>query len=84
MPNISWLIRRLKAMSIPEVAWRLSQKSIEKQERAAFKGQKRQVISALFNPALSGLTPDESKLRLNYGNAGFSLNTAVHLLSGAD
>ena len=84
MPNISWLIRRLKAMSIPEVAWRLSQKKIEKQEQASFKGQRKQVISAVFNPALVHLVPDADRLRLNYENTAFSCNTAIHLLSGAD
>ncbi len=84
MPNISWLIRRLKAMSIPEVAWRLSQKSIEKKEQAAFKGKKQPVISAVFNPALSGLKPDADRLYLNYGNTACSCNTAIHLLSGFD
>lgn len=29
MAKVSWLIKRLKAMSIPEVLWRLSQKCIE-------------------------------------------------------
>ena len=84
MPNISWLIRRLKAMSIQEVAWRLSQKKIEKQEQASFKGQRKQVISAIFNPALAHLVPDADRLRLNYENTAFSCNTAIHLLSGAD
>ena len=84
MPSISWLIKRLKAMSIPEVAWRLSQKRIEKQEQASFKGERRQVISAVFNPALAGLTPDADKLHLNYRNPVFSCHTAIHLLSGAN
>lgn len=84
MPNISWLIRRLKAMSIPEVAWRLSQKAIEKKESAAFKGQRRAVSSAVFNSALSALAPDADRLGLNLDNAAFSCNTAIHLLAGAD
>lgn len=84
MPNISWLIRRLKAMSIPEVAWRLSQKTIEKREQAAFKGKNRQITSAVFRPALAGLQADAVGLRLNSGNTAFACNTAIHLLSGAD
>lgn len=84
MPNISWLIRRLKAMSIPEVAWRLSQKSLEKKEQAAFRNERRQVISSVFNSALAGLTPDADRLRLNFSNVAFSRNTAIRLLAGAD
>ncbi len=84
MPSVSWLIKRLKAMSIPEVAWRLSQKRIEKREQASFKGKRRQAVSAVFNPALAGLIPDADRLHLNFGNAAFSCNTAIHLLSGAD
>lgn len=32
MADFAWLVRRLKAMSAPEVAWRISQKAIQKSE----------------------------------------------------
>ena len=84
MANAAWIIKRLKAMSIPEVLWRFSQKTLEKKEQARFRNDACPVISKLFNPRLSGLKPDAEKLRMNWGNPDFSCRTAIHLLSGAD
>lgn len=33
MADIMWLIRRLKAMSVPEVTWRVSQKLLQKKRK---------------------------------------------------
>ena len=84
MPNISWLVRRLKAMSIPEVLWRISQKALEKKEQAAFGSHACPVAEKVFNASLAGLKPDAARLKLNWDNADYSCNTAIHLLSGAD
>lgn len=40
MADFAWLVRRLKAMSAPEVAWRISQKAIQKSEENRFKSRK--------------------------------------------
>ena len=32
MADVVWLVKRLKAMSIPEVEWRVSQKVLQKNE----------------------------------------------------
>lgn len=84
MANVSWLIRRLKAMSIPEVLWRLSQKKIQKQEEKRFSGSRIDVTSEVFNKKLGSLTAHPERLCINYENRTFALNTAIHLLSGAD
>lgn len=84
MPKLNWLIRRLKAMSPEEVAWRLSQKALEKREQAAFGKERRAVNEAVFHRRLAALRPDGKRLCLNTANRDFALNTAIHLLGGAD
>lgn len=84
MANVSWLIRRLKAMSIPEVLWRLSQKNIQKQEKKRFSGSRIDVTSEVFNKKLESLTAHPERLCINHENRAFTLNTTIHLLSGAD
>ncbi len=82
MTDIAWFIRRLKAMSIPEVAWRVSQKIIQKHEQKKYGTAKISVAEKLFNQKLRGLHIDVSKMRLNYRNEKISLNTEIPLLGG--
>ena len=84
MASVSWLIRRLKAMSIPEVLWRLSQKCIQKKEEKQFGKESILVSSSVFNSSLSSLQPQPERLYINYDNTAYELNTAIHLLAGAD
>lgn len=84
MASVSWLIRRLKAMSIPEVLWRLSQKSIQKKEEEQFRKERIPVSSTVFNSGLSSLQPHPERLHINFDNTAYELNTAIHLLAGAD
>ena len=84
MANISWLIRRLKAMSIPEVLWRLSQKNIQKKEEKRFNDSRIAITSDVFNEKLGSLTAYPERLHINYENRTFALNTTIRLLSGAD
>lgn len=84
MANVSWLIRRLKAMSIQEVLWRLSQRKIQKQEEKKFSSSRIDVTSKVFNESLLSLTAHPERLHINLENRVFTLNTAIHLLSGAD
>jgi len=84
MANVSWLIRRLKAMSIPEVLWRLSQKNIQKQEEKRFNGSRIDITSEVFNEKIGSLTAHLERLHINYENKTFALNKTIHLLSGAD
>ena len=84
MANVSWLIQRLKAMSIPEVLWRLSQKRIQKQEEGQFGESRIAVTKEVFNKKLSSLQAHPERMRLNYDNHNYELNTSIHLLAGAD
>lgn len=35
MADMMWLLQRLKAMSVPEVCWRLTQKVVQKMKKDA-------------------------------------------------
>lgn len=83
MANVSWLIRRLKAMSIPEVLWRLSQKKIQNKEEKKYGEKKVSVIAEIFNPNLDSLVPNAENLHINYDNKEYGLNSIIHLLAGA-
>lgn len=82
MTNTRWLIRRLKAMSIPEVAWRLHQKLIQKKETAYFKPHKTPVTERVFSHELEELRLNAAKMHLNLKNKGGSTKTAIPLLGG--
>jgi len=84
MANVSWLIRRLKAMSIPEVLWRLSQKNIQKQEERRFSNSRINVTSKVFDEKYLSLEAHPERLFINHENSSYSLNTAIHLLAGAN
>jgi hypothetical protein len=50
MANVSWPYKKLKAMSIPEVLWGLSQKITRKaMKRKRFNGFRIDVTSEVFN-----------------------------------
>ncbi|MCC8029737.1 MAG: heparinase, partial [Lachnospiraceae bacterium] len=84
MADIRWLMRRLKAMSIPEVTWRLSQKQIQKKEEKQFRTAKCSVTDRLFDRKLEGLAPDPGKMHLNLENREYSLATSIPLPGGYD
>lgn len=84
MADIAWLMRRLKAMSIPEIAWRLSQKQIQKSEEKRFRSSKCSVVDELFDTKLEGLNLDADKMHLNFENEDYSLAHSIPLLGGYD
>lgn len=84
MANFAWLIRRLKAMSVSEVVWRVSQKVLQKREEKKFKVHKSAVTDAIFNGKLSALHLNEDRMKLNWANHNFTLNISIPLLGGYD
>lgn len=63
--NISWYINRLRAMSLPEILWRLEQKKVEKAERSTFGKQQMQMIEGVFYEGKEDLTFHMEKLPLS-------------------
>ncbi len=83
MASVKWKIQRLRAMSAPEVYWRLAQKRIQNIEKKTFAQNRIAVTEAVFNKELSNLEFQYEKLGLNYGNSKYGLNTEIRLLAGA-
>lgn len=82
MADFAWLMRRLKAMSLPEVAWRISQRRIQKKEAKRFQQNRTAVCGSVFYSELAGLRIHAEKLHLNLSNEDYSLGTAIPLLGG--
>lgn len=82
MADIGWLFRRLRAMSAPEIAWRVLQKALQKKEEKLYKLKPVAVISTLFNEKLVALKPQAGQLYINYENSEFSVDQDIALLGG--
>ena len=84
MADVVWLVKRLKAMSIPEVEWRVSQKVLQKNVEGKYKSHKVAVTETLFNKKLQNVHLNEEKMHINWDNNNFSLCTTIPLLGGYD
>lgn len=83
MTDMAWRLKRLKAMSLPEVMWRVSQKRIQAKEKKRFQHHVA-ICDALFNEKLGDLRIMPQCLHLNKKNNNFSLNTTIPLLGNYD
>ena len=84
MADFAWLVRRLKAMSVPEVVWRVSQNALQKSEEKRFRARKSDVTDTLFNEKVSALQLNVDRMHLNWNNNHFSLSTQIPLLGEYD
>ena len=84
MADFAWLVRRLKAMSVPEVVWRVSQKALQKSEEKRFRARKSDVPDNLLNEKVSALQLNVDRMHLNWNNNHFSLSTQIPLLGEYD
>ncbi len=84
MADIAWLMNRLKAMSIPEVMWRVSQKMVQKNEKTRFAKKKILVTSAIFYKKYKDLVISPKRSYLNLSNEQYTLNDTINLLENYD
>lgn len=84
MSRINWYLNRLRAMSVPEVAWRIAQRRLQQQERRRFGKRHVAVTDGCFNERLSALTFCADAVGLCFDNRSFTTTTAIHLLGGYD
>lgn len=84
MACASWLINRLKAMSISEILWRVLQITIQAGEKIRFKPTKRPITGSIFNQRIKKLAIDAEKLQLNWYNQDFHLAKEIPLLGEYD
>ena len=77
--NAFWYIRRLWAMSAPEVVYRVTQKTLQRKERKVFRAK-----APVHEVSAYGCSPkaDLSFLGLNLANESFSIGTKIELLGG--
>lgn len=82
MGKIPWYFNRLRAMSIPEVGWRLQQKRLQRKERKVYGCHETTVIASLFDKNLEPLKFNPKTLGINFDNKTFGTNTSIHLIGG--
>ena len=82
--KIQWYYNRFRAMNLPEVGWRINQKTIQRHERKCFGSHKVDVGGEVWNASLSNLAFDKDALGINWGNVHFGTSTEIHLLQGPD
>ena len=79
MSKWGWYVNRLRAMSLREVAWRISQKWREHRERQ-FASHHISVDQQVFNNSLGGLILDAHHLGIEYHNANHTQLKSIYLL----
>lgn len=84
MADLIWLLRRLQAMSIPEIIWRLNRKAIHGKERQRFGDSRSSVTSGVFEQELSALRMDDKRLHLNTDHPECGLRADIPLLGNFD
>lgn len=79
--KINWYINRLKAMSIPEVIWRLNQKKLQKKEKEIYGINDIYVCSYIFNDNLNKLKElfDYNKMHINLNNSNYTIENDLWL-----
>lgn len=82
MAKISWLFNRLKAMSVPEIRWRLAQKALEQREIQRFGKTKQSVTACIFSPELGKLYIRPERLFLEQSVVDSVISRTIPLLAG--
>ena len=82
MADLRWFVRRLGAMSVPEIFWRMGQRGLQFKEGLRFK-DRRPVTAEVFNRSLKAggkaLSADTKKLFLAEDNDEFALRISIPL-----
>ena len=83
MADLKWFARRLKAMSVPEILWRIGQRGLQFKEELKFKN-KRPVTQEVFNRSLKNsdgkpLSLDTGRLHLAADNREYALRISIPL-----
>ena len=68
MRDIKWLANRLKSMNVPEVAWRVQQKAVQKQEYKKYYLLDKPVTDIPLSEEVKSLALDVSRLAINWDN----------------
>lgn len=81
--DFKWAINRLKAMSVPEIVWRVKQDKLRQGERREFQ-TKVSVCTRLFYDDAPSHDADYAVLGLHFDNSAGSVSADIALLGGFD
>lgn len=84
MGKLQWYINRLWAMNLQEVAWRLRQKVLEREEKQHFGQNAVRVDAEIRNEKLEGLRFRGKAFGINLYNTDYTIDTNPRLLHGPD
>lgn len=79
MKDIKWMLRRLRAMSPAELAWRVKEKALTRREKAEFYAKALPVTQIPLPRELAALRPDAARLRMNWKNPEFTLYKGMRM-----
>ena len=79
MKDIRWMVRRLRAMTPEEVAWRVQEKQRVRREKAEFYEKDLPVTEIPLPAELQELTPEVLRLKLNWANPDTALYTGMRM-----
>lgn len=84
MKDIKWFINRLKSMNIPEVAWRIQQKVLQKNEYKKYYTAHLSVTEIQLSKELEDLKPDIERLGINWDNQNYQLFESLDIFGMYD
>lgn len=79
LKKIRWLFFRMRAMNPAELGWRVREKLTEKQEKNEYYAKHLPVTQIAPEKELQDLTPDVSRLKINWDNQEYSEFTGLDL-----
>ena len=79
MKDIKWMLRRLRAMSPAELAWRVKEKALTRREKTEFYAKALPVTQIPLPGELAALRPDAARLRMNWQNPAFTLYNGMRM-----
>ncbi len=68
MKDIKWMLRRMRAMSLSELFWRVREKRTTRQEKTEYYAKNLPVTEIPLPEELKKLRPDSSRLKINWEN----------------
>lgn len=73
MKDVKWMLRRLRAMSLSELAWRVKEKALTRREKAEFYAKELPVTQIPLPGELAALHPDAARVHMNWQNTECTL-----------
>lgn len=79
MKDIKWMLRRMRAMSVSELFWRVREKLTTRQEKTEYYAKNLPVTEIPLPEELKKLRPDSSRLKIHWENENGTLFEGMRL-----